>query len=54
MVFIGRPALWGLAQGGQKGVEDVVSILKDELINTMQFIGAANISAINSDFVYRQ
>ena len=54
MVFIGRPVLWGLAQGGQKGVEDVVTILKDELINTMQLIGAVNISAVKSDFVYRQ
>lgn len=30
MVFIGRPALWGLACGGEEGTRKILSILKTE------------------------
>lgn len=29
-MFIGRPALWGLAYGGEEGVKKILSILKKE------------------------
>jgi (S)-2-hydroxy-acid oxidase len=39
MVFVGRPAIWGLTCGGQKGVEKVLGILKKELEITMALSG---------------
>jgi len=41
-VFIGRPYLWGLSHSGQKGVEHVLSLLKDELTLAMRLIGCTN------------
>jgi hypothetical protein len=37
-VMIGRPALWGLALGGQAGVERVLGVLQDELRGAMQVL----------------
>jgi len=38
-VFIGRPALWGLAHGGEKGVKKVLDILLKEFKTTMGLVG---------------
>ncbi|XP_078585893.1 2-Hydroxyacid oxidase 1-like [Branchiostoma floridae x Branchiostoma japonicum] len=38
-VFIGRPALWGLACNGAEGVRQVLQILKDELSLAMARVG---------------
>jgi (S)-2-hydroxy-acid oxidase len=48
-VSIGRPALWGLAYGGQSGVEDVLHILERELSRTMALAGVAKVSDISRD-----
>jgi len=37
--FIGRPALWGLASGGEAGVRDVLSLLSAELERTLILMG---------------
>jgi (S)-2-hydroxy-acid oxidase len=42
MVFVGRPAIWGLACDGQKGVERILAILKKELEITMVLSGLIN------------
>uniref|UniRef100_T1GZG7 (S)-2-hydroxy-acid oxidase n=1 Tax=Megaselia scalaris TaxID=36166 RepID=T1GZG7_MEGSC len=34
-VFMGRPAIWGLAVNGQTGVEHVLEIVRSELENTL-------------------
>lgn len=39
MVFMGRPALWGLACGGEDGVKSVLSIIKNELDSVMGLTG---------------
>lgn len=39
MVFVGRPAIWGLTCDGQQGVERVLAILKKELEITMALSG---------------
>lgn len=39
MVFVGRPAIWGLACGGKDGVKAVLNILKNELDSTMALTG---------------
>lgn len=38
-VFVGRPALWGLAYAGKEGVEQVLSMLRDEFRLAMQLAG---------------
>ena len=45
-VFVGRPALWGLACDGQQGVEEVLHILKEELSLAMVLCGIRNIKEI--------
>lgn len=46
VVGIGRPALYGLALGGEKGVESVFRHLQMELRITMQLAGAQTVAAI--------
>lgn len=50
-VFIGRPALWGLAVDGQKGVETVLELLRKELDVTMTLSGCAKLSDIVREMV---
>ena len=38
-VLVARPYLWGLAVGGQSGVEDVLGILRAEIVRTMALLG---------------
>ncbi|NXW30985.1 HAOX2 oxidase, partial [Phaetusa simplex] len=38
-VFIGRPALWGLAYKGEEGLQDVLRILQDEFRLSMALAG---------------
>jgi isopentenyl diphosphate isomerase/L-lactate dehydrogenase-like FMN-dependent dehydrogenase len=40
-VLVGRPALWGLAVGGQSGVERVLRLLREELDLTLALCGCA-------------
>lgn len=54
MVFIGRPALWGLSHSGQDGVEKVLEILKDELDRTMALAGCTSIQEIVKDMVVHE
>lgn len=44
--FIGRPALWGLTIGGDKGVEKLLSIMKEEFRVAMVHAGFLNPSQI--------
>jgi len=46
-VGIGRPTLYGLASYGQKGVEKVIQILKDELEMCMRLMGTPTLADIN-------
>lgn len=39
MVFVGRPALWGLSYNGEDGVKKVLNILKREFESTMMLTG---------------
>ncbi|MGH3077338.1 MAG: alpha-hydroxy acid oxidase [Gaiellaceae bacterium] len=38
-VFVGRPALYGLALGGENGVRQVLEILRDETENALALLG---------------
>jgi (S)-mandelate dehydrogenase len=46
-VFIGRPALYGLACGAESGVDAVVSLLLAQIMRTMILIGAADVSQVD-------
>ncbi|NWS19853.1 HAOX2 oxidase, partial [Pachyramphus minor] len=50
-VFIGRPALWGLAYKGEEGLRDVLRILQDEFRLSMALAGCARVSEIGRHLV---
>ena len=50
-VLIGRPMLWGLATNGQRGVEDILKIIHEEIDLAMAGCGKTQISQINSTMV---
>jgi 4-hydroxymandelate oxidase len=53
-VGVGRPVLWGLAAGGEKGVGEVLELLRDELVHTMALCGAASPADLTGDLVTRR
>lgn len=52
-VWMGRPALWGLAYDGEDGVALVLKILQEELKICMGLSGCASIKQINSSYLCR-
>ena len=48
-VFIGRPALWGLACNGEAGVAEVLNMLKNELKTSMQLMGCRSLEEIRNN-----
>lgn len=50
--MIGRPYLYGLAAGGEAGVERVLSLLRQELERGMILAGQPDIQALDRDLVY--
>ncbi|XP_025910044.1 hydroxyacid oxidase 2 isoform X1 [Nothoprocta perdicaria] len=50
-VFIGRPALWGLAYKGEEGLQDVLRILRDEFRLSMALTGCSSVSEIGRHLV---
>lgn len=54
MVFMGRPALWGLACGGEDGVKSILSIIKTELDSVMALTGCAAVKDIKKEMVVHE
>lgn len=52
-VFIGRPYIYGLAAGGAKGVERVISILRDEFERAMALTGRRSLAEIDSSVLWQ-
>ena len=52
-VFVGRPYIYGLALGGAKGVERVISILRDEFERAMALTGRRSIAEIDSSVLWQ-
>lgn len=52
-VFVGRPALWGLAVDGQAGVERVLETLRDEFGRAMSLSGTVTLSDITAKYLMR-
>ena len=53
-VFIGRPYIYGLAAGGAKGVERVITILRDELERAMALTGRRSIAEIDATVLWHE
>ncbi len=51
---VGRPYLYGLAAGGQAGVEKCLSIFKNELERTMTLLGCRSIDEISPNHLTKQ
>jgi len=46
-VLIGRPAAWGLAAGGQAGVERVLELMRIELSAAMAIAGVTSVENVD-------
>jgi 4-hydroxymandelate oxidase len=45
-VLLGRPALWGLAVGGEDGARQILSLLGAELTHAMTLAGCPDVVAV--------
>jgi len=52
-VLVGRPALWGLAVGGEAGARRVLEVLRDELELTLALCGCASPAELTRAHVQR-
>jgi isopentenyl diphosphate isomerase/L-lactate dehydrogenase-like FMN-dependent dehydrogenase len=52
-VLIGRPALWGLAVDGERGVRDALRLLERELVTAMGLTGCRSTGSIHADVEWR-
>jgi len=50
-VQVGRPVLWGLAAGGQEGVETALSLLRQELDLAMALAGCPSLKTVTRDLL---
>lgn len=51
-VGIGRPIIWGLAVEGEKGVKDILKILRKEIEIGMRLCGCSSIVEIQNDLLF--
>lgn len=54
MVFMGRPAIWGLAHSGEEGVKRILSIIRNEFDLALGICGCANIKDIEPNMVVHE
>ncbi len=50
-VLIGRPYLYGLAAGGQAGVEQVLRIFRDEMSRTLALLGCGGVGELDPSWI---
>ena len=48
---IGRPYLYGLAAGGQKGVERALSLIKEEILRDLALLGCSSINELSDNHI---
>ncbi|XP_040068422.1 hydroxyacid oxidase 1-like [Ixodes scapularis] len=53
-VFIGRPALWGLAYNGEAGVRQTLEILREELDRALALMGCSSLDQLRPEMVVHQ
>ncbi|BES97478.1 unnamed protein product [Nesidiocoris tenuis] len=54
MVFVGRPAVWGLSCAGEEGVKKVLKILREEFQEAMALSGCVELSDIKKDMIVHE
>ncbi|XP_017301714.1 peroxisomal (S)-2-hydroxy-acid oxidase GLO3-like isoform X2 [Diaphorina citri] len=54
MVFVGRPALWGLAHSGKSGVRKVLDILINEFDQALALSGCTSVGEIQREMVVHE
>ncbi|XP_028842781.1 2-Hydroxyacid oxidase 1 [Denticeps clupeoides] len=52
-VFVGRPALWGLAYGGREGVGEVLQLLREELHLALALTGCRSLKEVDKSILRR-
>jgi 4-hydroxymandelate oxidase len=53
-VFVGRPYIYGLSIAGARGVERVITILRDEFQRAMALTGRRSIAEIDGTVLWKQ
>lgn len=53
MVLLGRAPLYGLAARGERGVDEVLALLKAEVDTTLALVGAASVRDLEPSYVVR-
>ncbi|CAN7988857.1 unnamed protein product [Ixodes hexagonus] len=53
-VFVGRPALWGLAYRGEAGVRQMLEILRQEFDRALALMGSSSISQLGPEMVVHE
>jgi len=50
-VLVGRPAIYGLAAGGQAGVAHALALLRREIDVDLALLGCPDVRALNRDYL---
>lgn len=50
-VLVGRPVLWGLAAGGQAGVDRMLELIRDEVDLAMALAGCPSVNDVTRDLI---
>ena len=50
-MLVGRPAMYGLAFGGSKGVEQVLEILREETENALALLGCRSPAEVTAGHI---
>ena len=53
MVWVGRPALWGIAYDGESGLLSALKLLEDEFKACMGLAGCRNLEELGPDMLMR-
>lgn len=51
-VLVGRAAIYGLAVGGQAGIEHMLSILRTDLVRTMRLMGCRSVHDLDPSWLF--
>ena len=51
---IGRPYLYGLASGGQAGVERALGLLKSEVERNMALLGCSRVKGLDESYLQKR
>ncbi|XP_040069548.1 hydroxyacid oxidase 1 [Ixodes scapularis] len=54
VVFVGRPAIWGLAYKGEAGINQMLEILREEIDRTLALMGCSSLDQLRPDMVVHE